>query len=107
MIGEHIFQLDETGIMVCLEVDTGKKLWQERMSVKSWSSMKLIGELLYVSDTIGTTFIIEPDTTGLKLLHTNQVDKRQHANSSLAFAKGVVYQRTDDFLHAFENSEQS
>ena len=106
MIGEHIFQLDEPGIMVCLEVDTGKKLWQERMSVKSWSSMNLIGELLYVSDTIGTTFIIEPDTTELKLLHTNQVDKRQHTNSSLAFAKGVVYQRTDDFLYAFKKSEQ-
>ena len=65
--------------------------------------MNLIGDHLYVNDTNGTTFIIEPDTTGLKLLHHNEVDKRQHTNSSLAFANGVIYQRTDEFLYAFSD----
>lgn len=54
-----------------------------------------------MNDTNGTTFIIEPDTTALKLLYTNEVDKRQHTNSSLAFSNGVIYQRTEAFLYAF------
>ncbi len=102
MIGDHIYQLDEPGIMVCLEVATGKKLWEERMSRKSWSSMNQIGDKLYVNDDTGTTFVIQPDPSGLQLLHKNSIDPNQHTNSSLAFANGVIYQRTDSYLYAFE-----
>lgn len=101
LIGDHVYQLDEPGIMVCLEVETGRKLWEERMSRKSWSSMNLIGDKLYVNDDTGTTFVIQPDTTGLKLLQNNSIDPGQHTNSTPAFAGGRVYQRTESQLYCF------
>ncbi len=101
IIGDYLYNLDEPGVMVCLEVETGKMLWEERLSKKSWSSMNLIGDKLFVNDELGTTYVIQPDPGALKLLHTNQIDKRQHTNSSLAFANGKIFQRTDAYLYAF------
>jgi len=100
MIGDHIFQLDEPGIMVCLEATTGKKLWEERISKRSWSSMNLIGDKLYVNDELGTTYIIHPDPTELRLLHTNKLGGNLHTNSTPAFADDIIYLRTDSFLFA-------
>lgn len=100
LIDDHLYQLDEPGIMVCLEAATGKKLWEKRMSKRSWSSMNLIGDKLYVNDELGTTYIIEPDPGGLRLLHTNRLEGNQHTNSTPAFANGNIYLRTDSSLFA-------
>lgn len=100
MIGDHIFQLDEPGIMVCLEAATGKKLWEERMSKRSWSSMNLIGDKLYVNDELGTTYIVRPDPTGLRVLHTNTLEGNLHTNSTPAFAGGQIFLKTDSSLFA-------
>lgn len=102
LIGNYHYQLDEPGIAVCLDARTGERLWESRLSKGSWSSMNLIGGKLYVNDQLGTTYILDPDPKELKLLNTNPIDPRQHTNSSLAFANGTIYLRTDEFLYAFE-----
>jgi hypothetical protein len=55
-----------------------------------------------VNDTRGTTYLIEPDPTALKLLGKNDIDPNQHTNASLAFANGRIYLRTDAHLYAIE-----
>lgn len=105
LIGDHLYQLDEPGVMVCLEAKTGKKLWEERLSKKSWSSANLVGGRIYLNDQSATTFVIDPDPSGIKVLQTNAVDPGQHTNASLAFSGGVIYQRTDSFLYAIEGME--
>ncbi len=100
MIGDHVYQLDEPGIMVCLEAKTGKRLWEERMSKRSWSSMNLIGDKLYVNDQLATTYVVEPDPSGLRLLQTNSLEESLHTNCTPAFAEGRIYLRTDTLLFA-------
>ena len=100
IIGDHLYLLNEPGVMQCSLVGTGEILWRERLSGSSWSSMNLIGKTLYVNDSRGTTYLIEPDSKALKVIATNSVDENQHTNASLAFAGGKVYLRTDAFLYA-------
>lgn len=101
LIGNHLYQLDEPGIAVCLDVTTGERLWESRLSRNSWSSMNYVGGKLYVNDQSGTTYILDPNPKELKLLQENAVDQRQHTNSTLAFANGSIYLRTDAFLYSF------
>jgi outer membrane protein assembly factor BamB len=102
ILGDHLYLLNEPGVMQCSEVATGKILWRERLGANSWSSMNLIGNTLYVNDTRGTTYLVEPDPTALKLIGKNDVDANQHTNASLAFACGRIYLRTDAYLYAIE-----
>lgn len=102
IIGDHLYLLNEPGVMQCSLVETGEILWRERLSASSWSSMNLIGKTLYVNDTKGTTYLVDPDPAALKLIATNPVDENQHTNASLAFAGGRIYFRTDAFLYAVE-----
>ena len=100
IIGDHLYLLNEPGVMQCSLVATGEILWRERLSGTSWSSMNFIGKTLYVNDAKGTTYLIEPDPKALKVIATNPVDENQHTNASLAFAGGRIYLRTDAYLYA-------
>ncbi|MCB1093150.1 MAG: PQQ-like beta-propeller repeat protein [Verrucomicrobiae bacterium] len=102
IIGDHLYLLNEPGLLQCSLVETGEILWKERLGSNSWSSMNLIGDLLYVNDTKGTTYLIEPNPEAMKLIATNPVDPGQHTNASLAFANGRIFLRTDAFLYAIE-----
>lgn len=101
IVGDHLYLLNEPGVMQCSLVETGEILWRERLGANSWSSMNRIGGVLYVNDTRGTTYLVEPDPAGLKLLAKNEIDPNQHTNASLAFAGGRIFQRTDAYLYAF------
>lgn len=102
VIGDHFYLLNEPGVMQCSKVETGEIVWRERLGANSWSSSNLIGKTLYVNDTLGTTYLIDPDPSGLKLLGKNAVDSNQHTNASLGFAEGRIFLRTDAYLYAIE-----
>ncbi len=101
IIDDHLYLVEEPGGMICLDLTTGRKVWEERLGRKSWSSMNLIGDKLYVNDQSGTSFVIKPDRSGLKLLQQNPVDPNQHTNSTPAFSNGLIIQRTDAYLYGF------
>lgn len=100
IVGDHLYLLNEPGVMECLEVATGRSIWKERLGRKSWSSMNEVGGRLYVNDTSGTTFVIDPDPEGMRLLATNPLGANLSTNASPAFAGGRVYLRTDQALFA-------
>ena len=100
IIGDHLFLLNATGAIQCLDVKTGASRWSERLSKASWSSMNLVGGKLYVNDKSGTTFILALNPDSPELLATNRVDPGQSTNASLAFAGGKIYLRTDAHLYA-------
>jgi outer membrane protein assembly factor BamB len=100
IVGDHIYLLNEPGMMQCIEVASGKSIWKERIGRKSWSSMNFVGGKLYVNDTSATTFVIEPNPAALQVVATNSVGGKHHTNASLAFANGRIYLRTDSSLIA-------
>src|SRR5260221_11425703 len=61
--GDHIYVLDDPGIAECIELKTGKVVWEERLQGKApktdnWSSMVLSGDKLYVINQSGDAFVV-------------------------------------------------
>lgn len=100
IVGDYLYLLNEPGIAECIEVETGKTQWKERLSGKSWSSVSHINGLLYVNDMKAVTYVVKPDPLRLDLVAENSLDSGQHTNSSPAFAGGRIYFRTDQYLYA-------
>ncbi len=102
ILGDHLYLLNEPGVMQCSEVATGKILWRERLGANSWSSMNLIGENALRERHPWHDLPHRARPTALKLIGKNEVDANQHTNASLAFAGGRIYLRTDAYLYAIE-----
>src|SRR5207247_689905 len=49
IIGEHIYHVNENGVAVCIELKTGKTLWEERATSSTWGSLVMADGRLYVT----------------------------------------------------------
>ncbi len=92
-IGPHVFILNEPGIATCIEIRTGKELWKARLGQgNSWGSMNLVGDRIYVTNTLGQTLVLAPNPEKLELLATNPLGEM--TRGSAAFSDGQVFLRT-------------
>jgi outer membrane protein assembly factor BamB len=96
----HVFILDEPGIAQCMELQTGKVIWDERLrgpgaNGASWSSILLSGDKLYAMNQSGDTFILEASPQ-FRVLSTNSIGETTLA--SLAPAGGKLLVRTHTAL---------
>jgi outer membrane protein assembly factor BamB len=94
--GGHIYILDDPGIAECIELQTGKVIWEERLrgpaaKNDSWSSMVLSGERLYVVNQSGDTFVLRASPK-FELLATNSLGET--TISSPAMSDGEIFLRT-------------
>jgi outer membrane protein assembly factor BamB len=99
--GGHVYILNTEGIAECIELQTGKSLWQERASGKgakssSWSSMVLVGDNIYVLNQSGDTVIIKANPK-FEIVAVNALGN-ELTNASHAFSDGEVFIRTHEHL---------
>lgn len=101
IVGDHIYMVNAPGLAQCLDLASGDTVWEQRLGRETWSSLNLINGKLYSTDKNSTTFVIDPSPTSLKVLNTNKITPPQDdANSTPAFAAGVIYLRTPSALLA-------
>jgi outer membrane protein assembly factor BamB len=98
--GNYVFVLDDPGIAECLELKTGKLVWENRLSgpasaKDSWSSMVLSGDKIYVINKGGDAFVLKASPE-FQLLATNSIGETTLA--SLAPADGQFFIRTYQHL---------
>ena len=97
IVGDHVYILNEPGIAWCIELKTGKKLWEQRLGkAKSWSSMCYIEGRLYIVNMDGVTFVLEPSAESCKILAENPLGGL--TRGSLAFSQGQIFVRTYEHL---------
>jgi outer membrane protein assembly factor BamB len=97
----NIYILNEPGIACCIDATTGDKKWEERIGGgQSWCSMVHAAGRLYVGNTAGTTFVLEPNPNECKVLAENKLSETMRA--SHAFSNGQVFLRTYRALYCFE-----
>jgi outer membrane protein assembly factor BamB len=57
--GELLFLISTEGTITCLESATGKKVWEHHYDTMFRSSPILVGKTIYLTDTLGVTYLFE------------------------------------------------
>jgi outer membrane protein assembly factor BamB len=96
----HLYAISQDGIALCLDLKTGKTVWEERLKGlgsrnSSWSSLVLADGKIYVPNQSGDVFVLRASPT-FELLATNAVG--EPTNASLAASAGDLFLRTDKGL---------
>lgn len=103
IIGKHIYMANEPGLVQCLELETGKEVWVQRLpGGKVWSSLVAAEGRLYVTNQEGTTILFAPDPERFEVLAKNEIG--EPTNSTLALSEGQVFLRTFGHLYSIEES---
>jgi outer membrane protein assembly factor BamB len=101
IVGNHVYIANESGVVHCLELATGKKAWEGRLGgEKIWSSTIAADGRLYVSDQKGTTYVFAPNPEKLEILAKNELG--EPTNSTLAISDGQIFLRTFGNLYCVE-----
>jgi len=104
VVDDCVYILNEQGIAWCIDLASGDVLWKHRLSAtSSWSSMCYADGRIYVNDSHGTTYVLEPTDTECTVLAKNVIKERMGA--SLAFSDGQVFVRTYESLYCIEQSK--
>jgi outer membrane protein assembly factor BamB len=102
--GGNVYLISQFGSAVCLDLNTGKKRWENRLTGQgsmsgSWSSLVLADGKLLAPNQAGEVFILKasPD---FELLATN-LAAEEPTCASLALADGQIFLRTYKSLWCF------
>jgi outer membrane protein assembly factor BamB len=99
----HIYYLASGGLVSCVELKTGKVLWEERPQSSgakgdSWASMTLVGDLIYMPNQLGDVFLFK---AGPQFEPVGLNSVKETSNSSLAISNGDIFFRTHKALWCF------
>lgn len=97
----HYFGAQTGGLADCLELRTGKILWEERLKGPSattaiWSSPVLADGKLYIMNQGGDVFVLRASPSKFEVLATNSLGEK--SNSSVAISGGQLFLRTHQSL---------
>ena len=86
------------GTAQCMEGQTGKVLWTERLDGgESWGSVVLAAGRLYVTSRRGVTTVFRPDPKRLDVLAMNDLGEPSHASPAISDTQ--IFLRTDAHLY--------
>jgi outer membrane protein assembly factor BamB len=103
----HIYIVNEPGIAQCINVQTGKVIWEERLRGEgarggSWSSTVLADGKIYAINQSADTFVLNARPK-FDLLATNPLGEM--TQSSMAVSNGEIFIRTYKHLWCVSNSD--
>jgi outer membrane protein assembly factor BamB len=104
----HFYAISYHGIAECVELKTGKTMWEQQLKGQgekssSWSSMLLADGKIYVPNQSGDVFVLRASPQ-FELLATNSVS--EPTNASIAASNGELLMRTDKNLWCFTSSSK-
>lgn len=100
----HYMHVASYGEVVCYRAADGTKLWQNRFESTFRPSPSLVGNLVYLPDDFGTTYIFEL-ADEFKLIRSCDLGESQSA--SPAFADGRIYIRAKSNLYCIGPKPES
>jgi outer membrane protein assembly factor BamB len=95
IVGDHLYILNDTGVAHCIEVATGKEVWNEKLG-STWGSVLAAGDRLYVPAKNSTTYVFKA-APEFEQLARNQLQGEQ-MYASLAASDGDLFIRTYNAL---------
>jgi outer membrane protein assembly factor BamB len=97
----HVYQVASGGAAQCLDLQTGRIVWDRRLAGSGtrnacWSSVLLAGDRLYVPNQNADVFVLQA-STNFTCLATNSIGGEK-MNASLAASNGDIFLRTHSRL---------
>ena len=97
----YVYILNTEAIAECIELKTGKSLWQERVTAigpksSSWSSMVLAGDHIYVLNQSGDTVVMKAGPK-FEIVGVYSIGN-ELTNASHALSDGEIFIRTHQHL---------
>ncbi len=83
IIGDHLYMITDKGIVSCLDVETGKTIWTERMGGSHSASPIYADGRIYFAAEDGKMRVIAADPKEFKLLAENQLDDGSMASPAV------------------------
>lgn len=100
LVGDRLYVTVHTGDLCCVDTDTGRVLWKEKLAPDQIHASPVYGDgKLYVPMTNGSFFIIEPSDEGPQILCKVQLEG--NCLGAPAIASGRVYVHTTEKLYCF------
>ena len=101
-VGRYAWLTGEPGVIQCIELDTGKTLWQERMKTPgggagTWSSLVRSGDRIYAVTQASDVVVFRASPEKYEQLAVNSLGDGM-TNSSLAISDGQIFLRTHKHL---------
>lgn len=103
IVGEHIYMVDENGVVHCYELKTGNDLWkdEQKLNGSTWGSIAHADGRLYLLMKNGDTIVMAAKPK-FEILATNSVGPAEETNSSIAISNGQIFIRTFKYLWCIE-----
>jgi len=99
LVGDELYVVSDGGVASCLEAQTGKVLWSERVGdAQSASPLCADGKVYFLSE--GGLGVVVKAGPKFEVLARNDV--RERTLASYAAAEGALYLRTDQHLYRIE-----
>jgi outer membrane protein assembly factor BamB len=98
--GDHIYILDDPGIAECIELKSGRVIWNERLKgpgaiADNWSSLVLSEGKLFAINQSGDAFVWKAGPK-FEVISTNSIAERTIA--SMAVSDGEIFLRSHQAL---------
>lgn len=98
IIGEHIYMANAgPGTFQCIELLTGKTVWNERMKGDNWGSIVLVEGRLFVTNQDGVTRVVEPSPEKMTVVAENDIG--ESSNATPAFSDSEIFLRTSKSIY--------
>lgn len=102
----HVYAALTDGFGQCVELATGKTVWEERLpstgaSAQTWASPVLVEDRLYLVNQSGDTVILRAGPK-FEVISINPVG--EPSNSTLALSNGDIFLRTQEALWCVANA---
>ena len=102
----HVYAALTDGFGQCVELATGKTVWEERLpstgaSAQTWASPVLVEDRLYLVNQSGDTVVLRAGPK-FEVVSINPVG--EPSNSTLALSNGDIFLRTQEALWCVANA---
>ena len=91
----YVYANRSNGVMDCIELQSGRVAWEERVSGATWSSLFLAGGKIYALDQSGDTYVLAASPEYQQLAKNSL---GEHTNSTVVGSQGNLLIRTHDAL---------
>jgi outer membrane protein assembly factor BamB len=74
VVGERVLLFGKSGVVVCLELESGRRLWEERLGEAPWASPIVAGDRVYVFGKDGHSVVLRAGARAPELLAESRLE---------------------------------